>query len=301
MRHYRNFTQAKSFRKPFWIPASSFYVLVAGFAAASFFFVIGIMHDDGREPEIVTAGLVASGVLVSGVVLRELVLRNARERFIAERRILDINLKAAVARVADQTPRKLTIERNDAAIRLIRTKSEAAMVFDNIAHGHREVFELCAEYRKLVASEIRNIHPNSPRLKALIKGNEYALKTHKFHIMRWAELESKSLAGGVQTGNSVEMRTSYAERAKRPLETALMYYPDEPALRDSLDILDELIVTIRLNAFIRDAESASSRGDRGSAEVIYGEALKFIEIQKHSVSLANLRDRIETALLSLQG
>ncbi len=135
MRHPRKFNNRKSTRKPFWLPASSFYFLVAGFSAASFFFVIGILHDDGTEPEFVVGGLVASGVLVAGVVVRELVLRDFRERHIADRKQLDANLKTAFARISDVPTRKLTLESNAAAIRNIKTKSEAAMVFERSHRG----------------------------------------------------------------------------------------------------------------------------------------------------------------------
>ena len=298
MRRVMNVNQRRMKRSPFWLPASSFYFLVAGFSAASFFLVIGVMHDNASEPEIVVAGLVASGVLVTGVAVRELLLRNVRERFLAEQKQLDANLTAVLAGIREAPPRKLTLERNAAAIRSIKMKSQAAMVFESIAEGHREVFELCAEYRRVVAHEIRNIHPDSPRLKALIQGNEFALKTHKFHILRWAELESKSLAVAANQSKEDPVRTEFMERAKRPLEIALGHYPEEPELRDSLEVIRELLLTVRLKPFISRAEAAASLGDRESAAEIYREALKYIESQERSVALEDIRARIEQALAS---
>ena len=296
MGHIQSLNRRTGKRSPFWLPASSFYFLVAGLATASFFLVIGVLHNDGREPEIVVAGLAASGVLVLGAVLREIVLRNARERFIAERKMLDMNLKTAPTPLRDDAPRKLTLERNAAAIQAIRMRSEAAMVFEKIAQGHREVFEMCAEYRKLVATEMRNIHPNSPRLKPLIKGNEYALKTHKFHILRWAELESRSLAGEAKQSSDPTSRADVAERAKRPLELALRHYPDEPALKDSLDVLDELVFTLRIRAYIDDAETAEATGDLAVAEMIYIEAIEQLDKNEPGATLLGIREQIEQAL-----
>jgi hypothetical protein len=300
MRHPQKFNNRKSTRKPFWLPASSFYFLVAGFSAASFFFVIGILHDDGTEPEFVVGGLVASGVLVAGVVVRELVLRDFRERHIADRKQLDANLKTAFARISDAPTRKLTLESNASAIRNIKTKSEAAMVFEKIPQGHREVFEMCTEYRKVVASEIRNIHPDSPRLRALIQGNEFALKTHKFHMLRWAELESTSLAGIAQKSKDDLVRTENLERAKRPLEVALSHYPDEVSLNDSLGVLNELLLTMKMREFFAEADAAASAGDNALAAEIYREALDFLRIHERSGVHDEFRVQIEQALAYYQ-
>ena len=300
MRNTRKLNRRRIKRKPFWLPASSFYFLVAGFSAATFFLIIGIFHDDAREPEIVVAGLTASSVLIAGVILRELILRNVREQFIAEQKQLDANLSTAFASIADAPPSKLTLERNAAAVRNIKVRSEAAMVFESIAQGHREVFELCAEYRKVVAHEIRSIHPDSPRLKALIQGNEFALRTHKFHILKWAELESKPLAVAAQQSKEDPVRIEFLERAKRPLEVALGYYPEEPALRDSLDVIEELLITVRLKDFIAAAESAATVGDNGTALALYRDALSYIESQSPGAFHDGLRARITQAMADIK-
>lgn len=281
------------------LPASSFYFLVAGFAAATFFVVIAVFHDEKGEPEIIVGGLVASSVLIAGVVLRELVLRNAQEKLAAERKQLDSNLKTVFSHFPEVRNRKLTLEKNDAAIRLIRTKSEAAKVFEKVAQGHREVFELCTEYRKIVADEIRDIHPDSPRLKALIHGNEFALKTHKFHILRWAELESKSLAVAAQRSGDDIARTEFMERAKRPLEIALSHYPEEAALKDSLGVITELLFTLRIRRFVTDAEAAASIGDRDTAVMNYREALRQMEFEDPAGEHSEIRAQIEDALAAI--
>ena len=296
MRHPQKSTKKRSKRTPFWLPASSFYFLVAGFSAASFFLIIGILHDDRSEPEFVAGGLVASGVLVAGVVLRELVLRNARERHLADRKQLDANLETAFGRIRVARPRKLTLERNAAVLKSIRSKSEAAMIFETVAQGHREVFEMCSEYRKVVASEIRAIHPDSPRLGALIQGNEFALKAHKFHMLRWAEIESTGLASTAQKSRDELVRTEYMERAKRPLEVALSHYPDEPALKDSLVVLNELLLAMKMKEFLREADALLSEGDHDAAANIYREALEFLDVQEPSVANSEFRIQIEKAL-----
>jgi hypothetical protein len=287
---------SNSHRRPFWLPASSFYFLIAGFAAASFFLVIGIMHDNGSEPEIVTAGLVASTVLVTGVVLREVVLRIVREKRLIEQKRLDLSLSAL--RANDRADaKKFTIEKNAAALEMIRNRSEAAKVFGRLSDGHREVFELCEEYRRIVAIEIRNIHPNSPRLQALLKGNEFALKTHKYHLLKWAELQSKSLATEAQKAEGLSKKTEFVASAKNAIERALNHYPSEPELSDSAVLLDELLVGFRGAQYMSDAQNALASGKKKRAIEIYDEALVFVDQQSMSSAVVgDLRARIELAL-----
>jgi hypothetical protein len=283
-------------RRPFWLPASSFYFLISGFAVASFFLVIGIAHDDGSEPEIVFAGLVASGVLISGVILREIVLRNARERYLVERSRLDKNIESVIELKPRVDSGKFTLEKNAAALESIKARSEAASLFDRIAQGHRDVFEMCAEYRRIVAKEMRTIHPDSPRLKALIKGNDFALKTHKFHLLRWAELESKSLTTSSRNATDVSSRIQFTEQAKEPLRLALRYYPDEPALVESLDLLEELSITTRIGEMFELAKAAVQRGEPDEALLVYGDVLSFLDENRTTPSYEQLRGRIENAI-----
>jgi hypothetical protein len=287
-------------RRPFWLPASSFYFLIAGVATASFFLVIGIMHDDGSEPEIVIAGLVASGVLVTGVILREIVLRSIREKRLIEQKRLDRSLstRPAIERVSSK---KFTIEKNAAALDMIRSRSEAARVFGRLSEGHREVFELCEEYRRIVANEIRNIHPNSPRLQALLKGNDYALKTHKYHLLKWAEIQSKSLAAEAQNAMGLPQKAEYVASAKNAIERALYHYPSEPELNESAVLLDDLLIGFRGAQYLSDAESAARSGNAERAQGIYNEALIFVDqLSVRSPVVEDLRAKIELALEQLE-
>ena len=211
-------------------------------AVATFFLVLGLYQDRSKENEWVVAGLAASGVLVGGFVLRELVLRHARERFLIEQDRLDRNLRHPAAfsgRGAESS--KFTLEKNKAALDTIKKKSEAANVFGRISAGHREVFELCEEYRAIVAKEIPNVHPDSPRLRALNKGSELAGELHRYHLMRWAEVEAKSLCQEAQAAETDESKAVLAQRARSAIDFALSYYPDEAKLRESALVLDELI------------------------------------------------------------
>lgn len=226
---------------PYSLPASSFYFLVAGLALATFFLVILVFHDGGDDFEWVTAGLASSGVLIVGVVLREVVLRNARERHIARRRMLDRNLRAIPVPSGEYPiSGKFTLEQNATALETIRTKSEAAKVFGRIAAGHKEVFELCAEYRRIIAKEIPNVHPDSPRLKAMMLGNKAAAELQEFHLLRWAKIESKEFAAKAENSTSADESAMHRQKAKGVIDLALSYYPENKELLASADFLSNI-------------------------------------------------------------
>src|SRR5580765_8162176 len=72
-------------RRPFWLPASNYYVLAVAVSATFFFFVWGFLHDEGEETPWVTAGVSSSLLLCGAVVLREVILRRSRDRFLRQR------------------------------------------------------------------------------------------------------------------------------------------------------------------------------------------------------------------------
>jgi len=226
-------------RTPFWLPATGFYFLVFGVAVGTFFFVILIFHDGGNEVEIVSSGLAASGVLIFGVILREVVFRGVRGRYIERQRMLDMNLGSVPTPSGEYSiGRKFTLEQNATALEAIKQKSDAAKVFGRISEGHREVFELCAEYRQIVNAEIPKTHPESPRLKAMIRGRRKTGELQQYHLLRWAEIESKRFAEKAVAAISDSERSEFAEKARGILQFALGYYPEDPRLVESARFLD---------------------------------------------------------------
>ena len=263
-------TRRKQHSESFWLPAIGFYFIIFVLAAATFVFVLGLSTDVDQKNEWVTAGFVAIGVNIAGIVLRELILRNVRERRHAERDRLDRSLRhsSSFSNHAETTS-KFTLEKNAAALENIKRKSEAANVFGRISEGHREVFELCDEYRSIVESEIPNIRPGSPRLKALSKGSELAGELHRRHMLRWAELETRALSNQAQSSDSVIGKRGYAQRAKVAIDFALGYYPHERALRESADVLDEVIFS--LNSSDTNGATGETAGDLDVRTVEYGD------------------------------
>ena len=140
-------------RRPFWMPAMSYYVLAMAVAAAIFFLVWGILYDNAVETPWVTSGIGASIVLAGAVIIREVILRRARNQFFRHQRAID-NAKSNYGSERREQG-KLSVERNAAIIKQIRQKSDAAKVLNTLSAGHREVFELCAEYLTLVDRDLK--------------------------------------------------------------------------------------------------------------------------------------------------
>jgi hypothetical protein len=155
---------------------------------------------------------------------------------------------------------------------MMKKKSDAANIFGRISAGHREVFELCEEYRTIVAKEIPNIHPNSPRLRALSKGSQFAGGLHRHHMLRWAELETRSLTNEAQSAETVVGKAGYAQRAKAAIDFALSHYPDERALRESADLLDEILLSLKNGSDTNDTDKPHPTDEDADVHTVdYGE------------------------------
>lgn len=244
---------------PYTLPASSFYFLVSGLAVSTFFLVILIFHDGGREYEWIAAGLASGAILILGVGLREVVLRSARERHIARRKLLDRNLSAVAVLSGEHSfNSKFTFEQNAAALSTIKSKSDAAKVFNRVAAGHKEVVEICDEYRRIVAKEIPTVHPDSPRLAAMIRGNVVVSKLHEFHLLKWAAIESKELTAKADNAHEPGKRSEYIKDAVDVIEYAMRYYPENRELKESLlylaDVFQQQTTEIIGNASKADGD-----------------------------------------------
>src|SRR5687767_7474497 len=108
MQRYRG--EISRHRRPFWLPASNYYILTASVAIAFFFLVWGILNDGHEETPWVPAGVGAAVVLGSAVVLREIILRDARKRFLATQREIDRSVRGVARRISDRERTKLTLE-----------------------------------------------------------------------------------------------------------------------------------------------------------------------------------------------
>ena len=276
MQRYRG--QILRHRRPFWFPASNYYILSVSVAFAFFFLVWGILND-GRESTTpwIPAGVGAAIVLGSAVLIREVVLRDARDRFIKSQRQIDRSVAGIARRVQEQNPAKLTLERNAAILHEIARKSEAAKVLGRFGEGHREVFDLCTEYLSAVERELPTVGVGSPRIAALRRGTEVAERYHHYHLLQWAEIESRALTQQARSHDKIASKLESAKQAVGVLEFALDSYPHEPTLVESRKVLLELVSTVRFSDLIQRAERASFKGNEKRALSLYQDAMFLAE------------------------
>lgn len=264
--------------RPFWLPASGFYMLAIAASGGTFFLVWGILHDGRDETPWIGAGLAASIVLGSAVFLREIILRNARERQVIEQRMLDRTLRGVrAAHPGVGTAHKITLEQNAQMLRHIEKKSEAARMFGKLPEGHREVFDLCDEYLAAISRELPNVAIGSPRIAAFKNGERVVREVHRFHMMQWAEIESRALSLESSKRVKVAEKIESAGRAVDIVDAALSHYPDEPALIESRTVLAEVISSLEVSSLVEKAERAEKRSNLKRALVHYRHALGLVQ------------------------
>lgn len=261
-------------RRPFWLPASNYYVLAVAAALTFFFLAWGLLNDAREETPWITAGIGASILLFGAVLFRELVLRRIRIRYIRRQAILDRQLDEVYSRIETIRPAdKLTIERNATLINEIRRKSDAAKVLGKFAAGHREVFELCESYLATNDRELNHIGAGSPRIGPLRKGRDTAARHHHYHLLKWAEIETGNLNQLARAGSGLDEKAEAARNAIGVIDYALNFYPQERSLLDSRDVLTEMIISIEVSGIVEEAERAAFQGDVKRARILYRDAL----------------------------
>jgi hypothetical protein len=275
MQRYRG--EIPRHRRPFWLPASNYYILAASVAIAFFFLVWGILNEGQDETPWVPAGIGGAMILSAAVILREIFLRGRRNRFLISERRIDQSVRGIAQRAQARDPEKLTLERNASILREISRKSEAAKVLARFAEGHRDVFELCEEYLGVVRKELPKVSAGSPRLVALLRGTEVAGRYHYYHMLQWAEIESRTLTKDAGKRDRISDKLDSAQSALGVVEFALKSYPEEPALLDSQKVLLELVASIKVKDLMAKAERSAFKGNHQKALSLYQDALFFLQ------------------------
>ena len=262
-----------------WASAANYYFLTLFVGAFVFVVVLAFLYDGYDESPWVVAGLASIASIVSFVLFREIVLRRSRQRELAARRLAH-HLSAARKNARDREEEvKLTLERNEKLLREIRSKSDAAKVLGNLVEAHKEVYDLCDEYLQTVSREIPRARAGSPRIPAMRKGSVTAAKRHRYHMLRWAELKSRSFTLEARQTGSVKSTIGAAEEALEAVERAKEAYPAEKALIDSCDLLLVFLASAKVRSFLQDAEEAEIAGDLRSA--LRGLSCALVEVTAH--------------------
>lgn len=264
----------EKYNRPFWLPASNYYILAAAASIAFFFLVWGILHEGEEDMPWIPAGIGASVVLGSAVFLREVVLRKAQNKYLLAQRQLDFNLnKIPLPSNANKNENKFTIEKNAQIIKNIQQKSEAARLLGKLPDAHREVFEICNEYLSINKRELETVGVGSPRLAALIRGKDVVAQLHKLHLLTWAEIESRLLTQEAKNQLKFSQKLKDAQKALNVLETALRFYPSETQLIESEEAIQEFVASIKISHSIEQAERAKFKENYKRAISFYQDAL----------------------------
>ncbi len=268
---------APPLRRPFWLPASNYYILATAVTIAFFFLVWGIFHEGEEETPLMVAGIGASLVLGSAVVAREIFLRKARNRFLLVERTLDYNVKnfPSQPRLLGEK-NKLSLEKNAAIVKDIQKKSEAARLTGKISGGHLEVFEICNEYLSITERQMETVGVGSPRIAGLRRGREIVGELRHYHLLSWAEIESRALTQKARNYVTISEKLNTAQEALTVLDSARQFYPNDPQLTESEAALKGFIASIKVSHWIEQAERAAFKGNYKRAVSLYRDALFFL-------------------------
>lgn len=295
----------QNFRRPFWLPASNYYVLSTAIAAAVFFLVWGMLRETEEEAPWITAGFFANIVLICAVVLREIVLRRYRERLLINQKRLDHNLRN-VPRRQVTAEQKISLERNSEFINEIERKSQAAKVLNKLPEAHLEAFEACYDYLQMTGKQLETINHGSPRLEAILKGRAKVESLGHSHLLQWASGESRYLVQEARNRANMTEKVEMAQRAVNVLESALRFYPEDEELIESLSVVKEFLVSIRVSHWMEQAERAAFKGNNQRAISHYRDALFFLAREgaanpEHETIAAKINTEIENLRQGIPG
>ena len=291
------------YRRPFWLPASNYYILTLSATVAFFFLIWGILHEGDEETPFIAAGIGASLLLSSAVVIREIFLRKARHRYLLVERKLDYNVKnfSLQTKLSNNDFDKLTLEKNAAIIKEIQKKSETARGLGNFSNGHLEVFEICNNYLSVAEKQLETVRVGSPRLAGLRRGREIVGELHRYHLLSWAEIEARVLTLKARNYVTVSEKLNTAQEALSIVESALQFYPQEARLTESESALKDFIASIKISHWIEQAERSTFKGNYKRAISHYQDALFFLAREDlKNADREAIEDKIKVEIESLR-
>jgi len=281
------------YNHPFWLPAPNYYLAVLVLTLLIFFVVWGVFSEGEEEFSWLSAIIIALSFSISGVFLREIFLKNVRKRYLLNQKRLDDNLaNLKIPRKTDFRDGKLTIEKNTKIIAKIKQMSEAVKVLSHLPEGHYEVFQACNEYLSLNNKELKTVGAGSPRIAVLIKSRKLIQKMHKFHLLKWAEIQSLLLTSQANQKLLAADKIAKAEKALNVLESALRFYSDETQLIDSRNAVNKFIVSINISYLIEQARQSTAAFEYEQAINFYQEALFLLSREDEAVDKQHLTDNI---------
>lgn len=290
-------------RRPFWLPASNYYILATGLAIAFFLLVWGLFHEGEEEIPLILAFIGAALLFGGTVVVREIFLRNARNQY-----LLNTGNASRAVRNFPPQPRslrdinKLSLEKNAAIIKDIQKKSDAARALGKTGSGHLEIFEICNDYLLFTEKEMETVGVGSPRIAGLRRGREIVSELHRYHLLIWAEIESRALTQKARNYVTISEKLNTAQEALAVLDSARQFYPHESQLIESETALRDFIASIKVSHWIEQAERAAFKGNYKRAVSLYRDALFFLAREDVKTEQREaIAEKINSEIESLRG
>lgn len=264
-------------RPPYWPRARSYYFIAAVSSGLLYLLFLVILLDEPEEYRHVLPVFSGGILFVLFVFLREVVMRRSRTKYIREQKLLDRNLSVSgLSRQLSDRPVRLSLERHSSMLAEIRSKSQAAITLGRLTEGHLEVVKLCEAYLERMLRELPLVSKRSPRFPAFKKGRREVRRFHKDHLLKWTELETRSLTRQASKCDSIIERIELLRKARDTVDLVLRHYPANRELIESHEILEEMIVSINVAEKMQYAEAAKKEGLSEMALSHFWEALKMI-------------------------
>jgi hypothetical protein len=282
------------------MPSSAGYMIAAITAAVALFFALWwMLVSGGDEAPWVPAGLAASVVLLVALSAREVVMRRAWTRYLLEQGIQPHSSGTNTNKNSGQG-KSYSGAVNSAALRAIQkhsTEADAAASPD----FHLEVFQLCQGYLASADEALRtNSLPGEKRV-AIRSGQERVRALEKHHLLTWARDTSRSFTHEAQQRARTSDKIETANRALDCLDSALRYFPEEPELKASKQVISEFIGSIKVAHWVELAERSAFKGHLRRAIERYKDALFYLEREtvKEETRVASV-ERVRREIESLQ-
>lgn len=254
-------------------PSTSGYLATAGATAAALFFLLWwMLHNQGDEAPWIPAGLAASVVMLVALAAREVIMRRALTRQILEQERRDY-------RVSDVRKRQnsgATPGHFSASFRDLQRRSTEADAPTSQPAAHLDVYKLCKLYLENSEEALRSIRTGAQGLATLRAGQERVRLLQKHHLLTWAAGEARGLTADAQRRSNIEDKIETATRALDVIDSALKVYPDEPELLASAGAVREYISSVKVAHWIELAERAAFKGQFRRAIDRYRDALFYL-------------------------
>jgi hypothetical protein len=110
----------------------------------------------------------------------------------------------------------------------------------------------------------------------LKKSRDQVQELHRFHLLQWAEIETREMTREAKSKVDLTGRVESAQHAIDVIDTALGYYENERTLIESRAVILELLASIRVSDLVERAERSVFNGDYAEARSLYRDALFFL-------------------------